>query len=107
MKFEFKCPKCSAPPHEHGKGGREKCMNSGSKECEGLICDCDPTDMPRSEEPDHGTTLENPCTEANCYHCGWGGTHPKAPKGLQAWEKKALEAGWTPPDARRVELEKS
>lgn len=106
MNFEFKCPKCGASPHEHGRGGIEKCVNPIEHyACEGLICDCDSRDFPRSDEPDHGTTLENPCTEAHCYHCGWSGTHPKAPKGLQAWEKKALAAGWKMPETRQKELE--
>ena len=103
MNFEFKCPKCDAPPHACGKGGREKC-EYGSSPCEGFICECDPFDCPESEQENHGTSLENPCHEANCYHCGWGGKHPKAPKGLQAWEKKALEAGWKMPESRAKEL---
>lgn len=104
MSFEFRCPKCSAEPHSHGKGG---CLSPGSDHCEGLICECDPTDLPRSEEPDHGTTLNNPCCEANCYHCGWGGTVPRKPKGLQAWERTALAAGWKMPEGRERELAKA
>ncbi len=104
MKFDFKCPKCGAEPHKHGKG---QCINdSRTIDCEGLICDCEDweDDNPKSNHPDHGQTLENPCTGANCYHCGWGGTVPLKPKGLQSWEKKALEAGWTMPEARKLEL---
>lgn len=104
MKFEFKCPKCGANPHEHGKGGADRCINPGARDCEGLICDCDPEEYPDSELPEHGTTLDNPCHTANCYHCEWGGIHPKPPKGLQAWEKKALAAGWTMPKSREEEL---
>lgn len=102
--IEFKCPKCGAPPHQHGSGGDDKCIARASGGCEGLICDCDPEYLPASNDPDHGTSFANPCTEANCYHCGWGGTVPRKPKGLQAWEKKALDAGWSPPEARRSEL---
>jgi hypothetical protein len=29
---------------------------------------------------------------------------PVRPKGLQPWEKKALDAGWTPPPSRAKEL---
>jgi hypothetical protein len=104
MKFEWKCPRCSASAHKHGKGGADCCINGQDEQCEGLICDCDPEQCPDSELEAHGTTLDNRCTEANCYHCGWGGTVPKAPKGLQGWEKKALEAGWTPPAHRHQEL---
>lgn len=100
LKLEFKCPKCGAVPHEHGK---KECLNEG-EECEGIICECDPDEVPDQELEDHGTTFENPCIEANCYHCGWGGSLPVKPKGLQAWEKKALEAGWAPPAARKKEL---
>lgn len=85
MKFEFKCPKCGKGPaldlHER----------------DGLLCGCDPHDHPDSEKALHGETLQNPCRNANCDNCGWGGTFPKAPKGLLPWEKKALAAGWTPP----------
>lgn len=103
MTYDFRCPKCGANPHEHGRG---QCVNdSRTTDCEGLICDCDPEDLPKSEEPDHGQSLANPCTEANCYHCGWGGTVPVATKKLQSWEKKALEAGWTMPEARKKEIE--
>lgn len=103
MSFKFECPKCGAPSHEHGKGGLDGCMNE-DLHCEGLICDCNLIDAPLSELDDHGSSLNNPCTEANCYHCGWGGTVPVKPKGLQAWEKKALEAGWKMPEAREKEL---
>jgi hypothetical protein len=99
MKIEFKCPKCQAPPNTHGKGGEEKCRYRGEG-CMGFICECD-----SEGEEDHGESFANPCTEANCYHCGWGGTFPVKPKGLQAWEKKALEAGWVPPETRKKELE--
>jgi hypothetical protein len=104
--FKFECPKCGAKPHQHGKGGKDKCQyDPYVQTCEGLICDCDMIQCPESEEPDHGTSLSNPCQEANCYHCGWGGTVPVAPKGLQAWEKKALAAGWQPPSDRLKEIE--
>jgi hypothetical protein len=104
MTYDFKCPKCSAEPHKHGKGN---CINdSRTIDCEGLICDCDLEECPLSDQAGHGETFENPCTEANCYHCGWGGTVPVTPKGLQAWEKKALAAGWTMPESRAKELSK-
>jgi hypothetical protein len=103
--LEFRCPKCGAPPHKHGKGGAEKCQErTVASDCEGLICECDSEDEPCSGEDDHGTSFANPCRNANCYHCGWGGTIPAKPKGLEAWEKKALAAGWTPPEARKKEL---
>jgi len=102
MKFEWKCPKCGAPAHGHGKGGLDKCdYEDPAGLCEGFICEC----MIDDNDECHGMTLENPCPEANCYHCGWGGTFPVPPKGLQAWEKKALAAGWTMPDSRAKELE--
>jgi hypothetical protein len=101
---EFKCPKCAAPPHKHGKGGAEKCHDRhGGDDCEGLLCECE--DDPRSEEDDHGTSFSNPCHNAVCYHCSFVGTVPVKPKGLAPWEKKALDEGWTPPEARRRELE--
>lgn len=102
MEFDFKCPKCGAEPHKHGRGS---CLtDSRTIDCEGLICDCDPEDCPESDLPGHGTTLENPCRTANCYHCEWGGTIPVTTKKLQSWEKKALAAGWTMPEARKKEL---
>jgi hypothetical protein len=65
----------------------------------GFICDCD-----WETGPEHGESYQDPCEEAYCYHCGWGGTFPEKPKGLQSWEKKALDAGWTMPEARMAEL---
>lgn len=94
----FKCPRCGAPPHKHGKGGSENCKYGGTgKECEGLICECDPQDYPASEKADHGMCHDNACPEANCYHCGFGGTVPEMPKKMPAWTKEALKAGWVPP----------
>lgn len=105
LKFDFVCPKCGATPHKHGKGGVEKCIDRHAQQaCEGLICECDPQEFSDCENEDHGQTFVNMCTQANCYHCGWGGTVPKKPKGLQAWEKKALDAGWSPPAERAREL---
>jgi hypothetical protein len=98
--MKFACPKCGALPQQHGKNA---CLNA-YLECEGLICECDEEDLPESKLSDHGESLGNPCTEASCYHCGWGGTVPKAPAALQTWEKKALAAGWKMPAKRGKEL---
>ena len=95
LKFTWVCPKCSAPANEHGK---RVCIEREGN-CMGFICDCD-----EDTGEHHGEVLSDPCTNANCYHCGWGGTFPVKPKGLQAWEKKAMEAGWSPPEKRRKEL---
>lgn len=97
--FPWACPECGAEAMKHGAGGKEKCKERREGNCSGFLCDCtgDVADM-------HGNTLEDPCPEARCYHCGWGGEFPRKPKGLLAWEKKALEAGWVPPDARAKEL---
>lgn len=110
----FMCPKCGAKPHTHGKGGSKNCRYLDGREgndCEGIICECDNlvTDgddeaISAVDQEDHGQSFTNLCEAANCYHCGWGGTLPQKPKGLQAWEKKALEAGWSMPDSRRKEL---
>lgn len=91
--IEWKCPKCGAKAHEHGPNRKERCeYNPGGKECEGFLCEC-------SDEggEQHGLTHADPCPEANCYCCGWGGTFP-LPAKAKGWEKKALEAGWTPPE---------
>jgi len=82
------CPKCKAQANEHGKGSCE----GRDYFCLGFICECE-----GDQEPDHGGTYSNPCPNANCYHCGWGGKFPKPPGKILPWEKKALEAGWTPP----------
>lgn len=95
--MEFKCPKCEALPNECGS---KKVPCLGHNGCMGFICDCAEEDTAE----DHGTTFSNPCPEANCYHCGWGGRFPLLPRGMQAWEKKAAAAGWTMPDARKKEL---
>ena len=100
MLFAFQCPKCGADPNHCGKKRTEMCDGErGAEQCMGFICECE-----EETAEEHGTTLNDPCPNANCYHCGWGGTHPKAPKGLQAWERKALEAGWTMPAERAKEL---
>lgn len=96
MPIKWACPKCGAEANKHGKGGQKKCDYSSDAECNGFLCEC------ADDHAEH--SFANPCENANCYHCGWGGTFPVKPKGLQAWEKKALEAGWTPPGARRKEL---
>lgn len=98
-KFKWACPKCGAKANGHGKGGQKHCRGRWSSECSGFICECE-----HETGKDHGLTLEDPCTNAYCYHCGEGCTFPKAPKGLQSWEKKALEAGWTMSLSRRREL---
>lgn len=87
----WKCPKCGAGFDEHGKRPSEICDGEGK--CQGLICECKNDTV----AGDHGETFENPCSDANCYHCGWGGSLPKKPEGLLPWEKKALDAGWRPP----------
>lgn len=96
-KIKWACPKCGAPANKHGKGGYSKCrdqsMDSG---CNGFLCECE--DDSDYDDPDHGTTFSNPCPNANCYHCGFGGVFPKAPAKTPAWAKKALAEGWTPPE---------
>ena len=101
IKIEWRCPKCGADANQHGKGGKEKCQerHSGHESCNGFLCECD-----GDTGDHHGESFADPCIEARCHHCGWAGTFPEKPKGLQAWEKKALDAGWTPPEARQKEL---
>lgn len=92
----YKCPKCNAPPHKHGKGGSEWCMN-GPEDCEGLICECG--DEYGTDADDHGESESNICENANCYHCGWGGRLPliSDTKRWPPWAKTALKEGWRPP----------
>lgn len=83
------CPKCGVESHKHPKSTkhRRSCVEVDGNWCEGMLCECD--DTPGQErEPgsdpdakDHGLTQENPCANANCYHCGWDGRLPaKEPK---------------------------
>ena len=101
MRLEWLCPRCKASANAHGAGGEEKCdsLRYESGSCSGFICEC-ADDTPES----HGVTFVDPCENANCYHCGWSGTFPVKPKGLQVWERKALEAGWSMPESRKEEL---
>jgi len=97
---EFKCPKCGAKPHEHGKGETELCSGRIRGElCEGLICECDFFEADTDGKDDHGESESNPCEEANCYHCGWGGRMPPMSdtKDWPPWAKTALKEGWKPP----------
>jgi hypothetical protein len=98
LQIRWACPECNAGFGGHGKGD---CSSQRNVRCEGFICDCDTSGGAGNG---HGTTFENPCKAAHCCHCGWDGEFPKKPKGLQAWEKKALDAGWTPSPARAREL---
>ena len=84
---KFKCPQCGASPTHHGRG---ECQAPST--CTGFLCEC-VDDI----GPEHGETLADRCPNASCGHCDWFGAFPLEPKGLQAWEKKALAAGWTPP----------
>lgn len=99
---KWACPKCGADANKHGKGGGEKCKDrfGTMRECSGFICECDD----EMNMDDHGESFATPCTNAVCYHCGWEGTFPIPPKGLEPWEKKALAAGWAPPEKRKKEL---
>ena len=96
---KWACPQCGATPGHHGRGGRSSCDCHDPATCSGFICECDDWDS----GPRHGS-FADPCPNAHCYHCGQIGTYPKKPKGLQAWEQKALDAGWTMPTARAKEL---
>lgn len=100
------CPDCGAKHQTHGKGDYCKLNAPGHSSCDGLVCECweEGVDEILSGAPDHGISFANPCVNANCYHCGWGGSLPVKPKGLLPWEKKALEAGWAPPAKRKKEL---
>lgn len=82
----------------HGQG---PCADEKESLCSGFICECSSDE---SDADGHGDTYGMPCKEAHCYHCGWQGVFPKPPSKAAPWEKKALEAGWTPTPQRAVEL---
>jgi hypothetical protein len=90
-KVKWECPECKAPPSQHGKGGGDTCKAHVLGGCPGFVCEC------VMDEDRHGESQNKPCVDARCYHCGWEGRFPPLPKKLQPFEKKALEAGWTPP----------
>lgn len=92
-KTKWACPKCGADANAHGKGGADKCRkNQYGRECQGFLCECE-----SDASEDHGESHEDPCPEANCYHCGWGGQFPMKPLKLKGWAKTAWDAGWRPP----------
>jgi hypothetical protein len=100
VRIPWACPKCGAEANKHGKGGDDKCVDRhGSTACMGFLCECDDEGT-----PEHGESFNNVCPEAVCYHCRWSGEFPVRPKGLEAWEKKALDAGWAMPRSRMEEL---
>lgn len=96
---KWACPKCGATPSEHG---RNECRDMISRlhspdRCLGFVCECCEC-VEDEDDNEHGATLAKPCHAAVCWHCGWHGTFPKPPGRIPAWAKKALEAGWTPPE---------
>ena len=106
----WKCPKCTAPPNDHGRGGADLCKSRGSSSyCEGFLCGCNDVlldgDFATEERTsitadDYGNTLDNPCRNATCHHCGWAGTFPVGavnPDKLRGWAKTAWANGWRPP----------
>lgn len=100
MSLEWKCPRCEAPANAHGKGGKSKCKGPyGNGLCEGFLCECDD-----DTDDVHGSSYAEACPAARCHHCLWTGVFPAKPKGLAAWEQKALDAGWEMPAARKKEL---
>lgn len=99
LKVEWNCPRCGAKPNECGRPEKAERGVCGGKHCMGFLCNCD-GDTP----PEHGETYDHPCTEAGCGHCGWGGTFPKMPGKWPTWTKKALAAGWTPPEGWQPSL---
>lgn len=106
-KATFRCPKCGAGAHEHPLGMKKPkaCIEEQGTACEGVLCECgdagDPDSGSDPDAEDHGLTAGNPCANANCYHCGWGGRLPPKKKGEPAWKAKARAAGWSPqPDKR-------
>lgn len=91
----FVCPRCKAKPNAHGTVGRyAKSEHSWRREdyCEGVLCECE-----FDTGDGHGESFADPCQNAYCHCCGWGGRLPTMPRKALPWEKKALEAGWTPP----------
>lgn len=113
LRVEWACPKCGAKANEHGKGGAGRCrdtLDDSAQACRGFLCQCEDAGIDDADTAaeDHGCTFANPCTNAVCYHCEFGmengGRFPVRPKGLQAWEQKALDAGWAPPAKRAAEL---
>lgn len=98
--IDWKCPKCGVTETGcEGKDIKKRCMNNSVANCMGFICECDWD----GDDDEHGTH-KDPCPEANCYHCGWGGKFPIGPAGIMDWEQKALDAGWKPPAKRKKEL---
>jgi hypothetical protein len=91
--MNWACPRCGAKANEHGAGGAAKCKAGEQRKCQGFLCECGV-----DTDDDHGESLATPCPNACCYHCGWYGTFPAPPRKAKTWEKKALLAGWTPPE---------
>ena len=97
MKVKWACPKCGAGPNRHGKGGASACAEVGLgfsswTACHGFLCECT-----AETEKNHGTSQDDPCSAAACYHCGWSGTFPLPPFQLKGWAKTAWDEGWRPP----------
>lgn len=96
MRIPYACLRCKSKPNKHGTVPRYAKTEHGNRKdyCEGVLCQCPGDDVLET----HGETFENPCLEAHCGCCGWGGRLPPLPKKMLPWERKALDAGWAPPD---------
>lgn len=94
MAIPFVCPRCKSQPNGHGTVARyAKTEHRPNMDyCEGVLCRCE-----HDTVETHGETFEDPCLQAYCGCCGWGGRLPVLPKKMLPWERKALEAGWAPP----------
>ena len=107
QRVPWACPQCGATSTRHGNGGVDECVGRHESArramCEGFLCECDDI----GTDADHGEMFTKVCTNAVCHHCGWFGKFPVKPKGLQAWERKALDAGWMPPAPRAIEIAKA
>ena len=97
-KVKWKCPECGALAHKCGKG---KCIGvelyDGS--CQGMICECE--DSHSYDDQNHGESLDNPCFNAACYHCGWDGSFPVS-KVKKEKREKVEKVEWSEDLSRMV-----
>ena len=92
---KWECPECKAPPNKHGNGGSDKC-GMDRRGYEVTIAKASSASVTRTRKTMASRKTSLAFMLAATTADG-AGRFPPLPKKLKPFEKKALDAGWTPP----------